>query len=210
MQLSSEVDHHLEIPGVAQHGAGLYSFKFRSNLCQQSVSHDAESTIGFSVSYTKLPASPSPSPSPFLVSRICIVAEKLSKFHGTGTTHRTDRKFPCAVVLLKNLFDRCSCSTNVMLSAAFAGEPTKSMRLREHRSVHFLGRLRVTSALLNNWMFDLYFRAATRSVPVLVSIVINYSCVKPIYYYLYYSPLFFLGFTTFFSHYLNFFLWKLK
>lgn len=97
MQLSSEVDHHLEIPGVAQHGAGLYSFKFHSNLCQQSVSHDAESTIGFSVSYTKSPASPSP----FLVSRICIVAEKLSKFHGTGTTHRTDRKFPCAKTVWK-------------------------------------------------------------------------------------------------------------
>lgn len=144
----------------------------------------------------------------------------ISYLHRRGETFQVsrDRNHPsnrskvsvCRVVLLKNLFDRCSCSTNVMLSAAFAGEPTKSMRLREHRSVHFLGRLRVTSALLNNWMFDLYFRAATRSVPVLVSIVINYSCVKPIYYYLYYSPLFFLSFTTFFSHYLNFFLWKLK
>lgn len=140
MQLSSEVDHHLEIPGVAQHGAGLYSFKFHSNLCQQSVSHDAESTIGFSVSYyTKLPASPSP----FLVSRICIVAEKLSKFHGTGTTHRTDRKFPCAVVASEKSFRLVFVCTNAMLSTAFVGQPTKSMRLREHRSVHFLGRLQV-------------------------------------------------------------------
>lgn len=57
--------------------------------------------------------------------------------------------------------------TNAMLSTAFVGEPTKSMRLRGHRSVHFLGRLQVHT---NDWMFDLYFRTATRSR--FVSIVI--------------------------------------
>lgn len=65
-----------------------------------NLSRMMQSTIGFST----------PSSLPF-VSLICIVVEKLSKFHGTGTTHR-DRKFvvPRAFfAVLKNLSGRCVC-----------------------------------------------------------------------------------------------------
>lgn len=148
MQLSSEVDHHLEIPGVAQHGAGLYWFKFHSNLCQQSVSHDAESTIGFSRLLYK-------------VTGLSLSLSRISYLHRRGETFQVsrDRNHPSNRSKVPVCQDRRGSEksfrlvfvcTNVMLSTAFAGEPTKSMRLRGHRSVHFLGRLCVTSA--HEWL----------------------------------------------------------
>lgn len=139
MQLSSEVDHYLEIPDVTQHGAGLYSFKFHSNLCQQSVSHDAESTIGFSVSYTGLSLS---------LSRISYLHRRGETFQVSRDRNHPSNRSKVSVCRRgsEKSFRLVFVCTNVMLSTAFAGEPTKSMRLRGHRSVHFLGRLCVTSA----------------------------------------------------------------
>ena len=121
-----------------------------------NLSRMMQSTIGFST-LSSLP----------FVSLICIVVEKLSKFHGTGTTHR-DRKFvvPRAFfAVLKNLSGRCVCvceQCRNTSATAFVHAATKSMRLRGHQSMHFLGRTRPLmryKCTIVDRTFDFYFRA---------------------------------------------------
>lgn len=102
----------------------MYSFKFHSNLCQQSVSHDAECLLSAFLLPYKVTGLP-----PFCTFYL----------HRRGETFQVPRhrnhpsrsKVPCTktVVVLKNLSGVCAWCRNAC-ATAFVHAATKSMRLR--------------------------------------------------------------------------------